>query len=311
MKIVAEARENKMIIPSINSSISFLILLLTMVGGSQISLAADATGVVGSNLPAVSSPALAQGTATNSAALGANPIAAPTTPSMVPTPTASQDSSPAPSLHDDSTNSPIGSGGSAKVDISTEKKTEKNLTKLEDKVNDGAKDVVKRLATAPADMTLDDLNAAKVAVAKIDALIEIEKHLADLDKIRADRNKDSSTSQVPQIAASAFQPPPVPTFQPPMNQIPTFDSKPIEMAVTPPVMFNSEPEITRISGINGNYVATISLPGGQTKTVHVGDKWADGSFVTSITATGMTVLQQAKKKQIDVKGVDKVYGRSL
>jgi type II secretory pathway component PulC len=69
-------------------------------------------------------------------------------------------------------------------------------------------------------------------------------------------------------------------------------------------------EILRIVGSNGHYAAVVKAEGGN-KTVYVGDKMPDGSTVASITPTKVEVKSNGVSHQLEVKGVENVYGSAL
>ena len=224
-------------------------------------------------------------------------------------------------MPDDMADPPMAADSSVPVSMNggdaNSKKTEKTLKSLENKVTDSAKDVVKRLGSTSANLTLEDLNYAHATVAKINALIDIEKSLADLDRVRNDRLKDAATQQpmIPQIPVTAFQPPPVSVIPQPVVQQPpvSFDNRANDVGVAKPKPVEKphvvEVDVDRIVGVNGSYMASVTV-GGDSKTVRVGDKLADGTVV-NITPKQVDVIQSGETKHYPIKGVSKVYGRSL
>jgi hypothetical protein len=231
-------------------------------------------------------------------------IAAPTMINQ-PTPTAA-----APASINLPTPDPLGPV-EARNTSTAQKKNEKTIGALEDKIADTAKEAISRMGASMNETTLDDLNAARMAMTKIDALIEIEKKLTDLEKIRQDRKKETinSSPPIPVMPASAFQPPSLP--------MPSAAPSPVKQALDnlPPVeaSFASGPrdiEVKRITGIDGHYTATLES-GGQTRTAVAGDKLPDGTLVTSISSRSVTLLQKSKTRELNIKGVDKVYGRTF
>lgn len=166
------------------------------------------------------------------------------------------------------------------------------LSAAENSIPDSVKDVLKRLDKPAEDVTLDDLNSARQAVAKVEILIELEKHLAELDKIRHEREKDTLA---PMIPASALQ-------------APSVASSPMQMPI--PMVLPRE-EVTQIAGGSGRYSATIKTGGEEGKTFHVGDHLPDGSFVMDIKPTEV-VLQEhnGSTRTLHVKNVDTVFGNS-
>ena len=89
-------------------------------------------------------------------------------------------------------------------------KSDKGFSAVQSKVPDSVKEVMKRLDNNNI-VTLDDLNSARQAVARIEALIDIEKHISELEKIRSDREDGGSTKSSKTLAsnipASALNPP--------------------------------------------------------------------------------------------------------
>jgi type IV pilus biogenesis protein PilP len=172
----------------------------------------------------------------------------------------------------------------------------KSLKEVENKASDAAKEVIRNFSSTSEGATLDDLNSAKMAVAKIDALIELEKHLAELEKIRNEREGHSTT--IAAIPASALAPPPMPVSKPAITE-----EKPAPRKVAATL------EVQQISGSVGNISAQL-LVNGQSKTVRVGDELPDGSLVTDITANGVTIRRDGVLHRLQMKSVDFVYGRT-
>lgn len=166
---------------------------------------------------------------------------------------------------------------------------------------DSVKDVIERLSSAEDFSTLEDLNSAREAIAKLDVLIDIEKRLADLSKLREDRGEVSSkpsTSVIP-MPASALMP---------MNVVPS--SAPMESSA--PVMVERKPaivdaptasiKIERIYGVGGDYSAMLKVDG-RTTSVKTGEKLSDGSIVRSISKTGVKLVKNKKERTIKVNDV--------
>ncbi len=173
----------------------------------------------------------------------------------------------------------------------------KGFANAEDKVSDSVKGVVKHLGTTE-NVTLDDLNSARQAVAKIEALIDIEKRLNELEKLRSEREGKSITGAVP---ASALAPMPLqPQFQPPASLLPMPAS-----AVQSPL---NNLEISRITGSGARYMAVLKMPDGENKTVEAGDHLPDGSSVVAVSSSGVEVEHNGTKRVIHVKNVGAVFG---
>ncbi len=171
---------------------------------------------------------------------------------------------------------------------------------MEDKVVENAKSVVKHLDVASDTMTLADLNRARQTVSRIDAMIDVEKRLNELEKIRSERH-GSHQALEGAIPASAL-------VMPPMSVSP---SKPVVLASheEEPVRHveTSRPEISRIYGAGGKYTAVLSFSGGDVKSVHVGDKLADGETVRAITSSFVEIGGKETSYTLRVKNVDVVY----
>jgi len=173
--------------------------------------------------------------------------------------------------------------------------SDKDIGAPSGKVPDAVKNVVKRLNNATEGTTLEDLNAAREAIAKLDVLIDIEKRLNDLSTIRKERDKDSF---VPALSASSLGlrnslPPPLPAA--------TASAAPY-VPPAPMVMPAANIEVHRVMGVAGRYMATIKIDGND-KIVREGDKLSDGSVVHSISAQGVTVVKDKTKRTYQVKDI--------
>ncbi len=170
-----------------------------------------------------------------------------------------------------------------------------NMGALENKVPDSVKEAVKHLdKSSTEEVTLDDLNTARQAVAKIEALIDIEKHLAELDKVRMERNKGGFAGAIP---ASALQPP---------SAMKSTDMGGGQQMMAAPA--ERVTEVLRIMGRNGTYSAVMKLADDKTKTVKPGDHLSDGSKIVSITSTEVNVMRGTMPQTLHVKNVETVFG---
>jgi len=189
--------------------------------------------------------------------------------------------------------------GASKTDLAEDGKTDPS------KVPDSVKKVVKSLNEATEDVTLDSLNSAREAVVKLDVLIDIEKRLNDLAKIRKDRaDKEDLANAMPSMAFQQpiSSPPSLISPPPAMNQ-PT-GVMPVGMAVS-----SGQVEVIRVLGASGRYSAQVKDFDGQTKLIHVGDKMSDGAVVNSISREGVTFTGHDKKsKTVQVKDIGTVFG---
>ena len=197
-----------------------------------------------------------------------------------------------------------------------EESDEKDMPPASPKVPDSVKKVVKKLNDATEDVTLDSLNSAREAVVKLDVLIDIEKRLTDLTKIRKEREEKeaevadaipTSALPVPSMMASPIQPAGVPG-QPASLIAPPPGSMGAPGAAGMMPMPIGQLEVVRVSGASGKYSAQIKDLDGQTKTVKVGDKLADGGTVDLISRDGVTFTStDHKKKTVQVKDINTVF----
>jgi type IV pilus biogenesis protein PilP len=160
----------------------------------------------------------------------------------------------------------------------------------ETKVPDSVREVVKHLTSSTEDITLDDLNAAREAVAKLDALIDIEKRLADLEKLRQERDRSPLIAAIPSSALSVSN-------RPPMSE-----------SSMPPMMLGSNFSVERVEGGGGHYTAFVKEPNGNTQAVRVGDHLADGSTVIAIMAEGIELEKGKATHLVMIKNIQTVFG---
>ena len=194
---------------------------------------------------------------------------------------------------------PMPGGAQMAIGLSDPKgEVPKGLTNFDSKPPSSVKDVVKRFDNATDDVTLDDLNTARQAIAKLDALIDIEKHLAELDKVRKDRVGKSATAAPLPIPASALMPtvPMAPTAPQPMAFIPR----------SPSSVF----DVLQIVGGAGTYAAIVKSSDGKTSTIHAGDHLSNNTMVHAIMPTGVEIIQGTTKRLVRIKDVGPVYGRN-
>lgn len=180
-------------------------------------------------------------------------------------------------------------------------KIAKDEEPAETKIPVSVKDVVKRLNSETANISLDDLNTAREQVAKLELLIDIEKRLKDLQTIRREREEKSLAAAIP---ASAFgMPRGFPTAGNANGGFVPTGAMPAPM----PVM--STLEVLQVAGTNGSYTATIKDMGA-TRTVRVGDKLPDGRTVRTITREGIGIEQGKGERFVRVKGAELVSAMS-
>lgn len=226
-------------------------------------------------------------------------------PSLPPPAVEAPVAAPAPALA-----APVASGSTASVpaittpSLSVDKKDDKKKEDLSSpKIPDSVKSVVKRLNSATEGVTLEDLNSAREAVAKLDILIDIEKRLNDLSKLREEREEKSMIAPIPAKAlglrgGASAPPQAMPVMDPSAQQsaaMPAFD------------LPQGNVEVVRIIGANGRYAAVVKVGDGKQTTVREGDKVADGSIVQSITNRTVTLVHNKKTRTINVKDIAVVY----
>jgi hypothetical protein len=183
--------------------------------------------------------------------------------------------------------------------------TKSAINKLESGIPDSVKEIVSHLDKTGSEVTLEDLNSARQAVAKIEALIDIEKHLAELEKIRQERDKVTAFSAT--IPSSALRPPQGMGMRPPSV------SGAYDPGVTrlPMQKIEQDVDLVRVVGKNGNYEATLKTPLDKMLPVKVGEKMADGTRIVSIGARSVVLERDGVRKTLHVKNIDTVFGNAL
>ena len=157
------------------------------------------------------------------------------------------------------------------------------LSSAENSVPDSVKSVIKHLDSSVEDVTIEDLNGARQAIAKVEVLIELEKKLGELQKARTDRDGRSGLAGA--IPASALN-----------------GGGQIGLDAMPATL-----DIVRIVGNTGHYKAMVRSMDGMAKTMEVGDRMSDGSTITAITSTGVTLNNGGTVRLVRIKNVDKVF----
>ncbi len=177
----------------------------------------------------------------------------------------------------------------------------KNVSTMEDEITLNAKKIIKKLDVAADATSLADLNSARQTVTRIEAMIELEKRLKELDKLRGERDGMSSAPAMlaGAIPSSALMPPPSAASGMPMG------SAPAPQIIKMPSNAG-RPEIAHIYGAGGRYTAVLKYSDGDTKSVRVGDKVSDGETVRFITSSSVDVGGKTPYT-LRVKNVDIVY----
>ena len=158
------------------------------------------------------------------------------------------------------------------------------------KIPSSVKSVVKRLGVSENEATLDDLNSAREAVAKLDLMIEIEKRLKELSNIKRDRSENGAANAMPRAVISPL----------PMAQL-----QPAAVA-PPPMPIAADIEVMRITGAEGHNVAMIKVNGSTTK-VQEGDHMSDGSIVRAVTNRSIALSRDGRERTYNVKNVGAIY----
>lgn len=239
-----------------------------------------------------------------------------------------------------STEAPSVSAPSIDAGVSLNDEGEETKGKAESKkeprkkgdIPDSVKGVIDRLNSTTDDVSLEDLNEAREAVVKLDVLIDIEKRLTDLSKIRQERAPKVPAALAAAIPASALgvpaenkasskhSPTPAPSenfFSSPGASSDAFLSSMEGMSPDQKVAFSSAMaqakgkaslDVLQIWGATGDYSAKIKEGSGKEKTYREGDKLSDGSKIVSISRNGVTLLMKNNKREtFRVKNVTKVF----
>ena len=178
----------------------------------------------------------------------------------------------------------------------------KSIMAMEDKALSSAKSAVKRLDTGSDATTLDDLNRARQTVTRIEAMIELEKRMKELEKLRGERNDMSAqsamSSLLPSNALMAALPASILT--------PSVTAPPIvveEKKVKRSVQNTDRPEVVRIYGAGGKYTAVLKYSGKDEKTVKIGEKINDDDTVQAITASRVQIGNGKTSYTVSVKNI--------
>ncbi|MDD3181272.1 MAG: hypothetical protein PHD48_00475 [Alphaproteobacteria bacterium] len=153
--------------------------------------------------------------------------------------------------------------------------------------------VVKNLSETTEQVTLENLNAAREAVIKLDVLIDIEKRLNDLAKLRKAREEDSMLIES-SLPRSALAPSPTDSQIPPLS---SYGASGTGSAHSFSGASSADVEVLRITGAASRFAAQIKDASGSDKLVHVGDKLSDGSKITAISAYGVSVIRSDKSRE--------------
>lgn len=176
----------------------------------------------------------------------------------------------------------------------------KSISQMEEKASSNARDVVKRLDSSPDSMTMEDLNSARQAVARLDAMIDVEKRLAELEKVRGAGGNSSSHSLAAAIPASALAP--MPSTSPAAAPAPAH-----VVEKEKPKSGIAGIEVSRIVGADGKYSAVLKMPGGEMKPVRPGDVITDHATVRWISSSTVLVEEYGETHTLRIKNVNAIF----
>ncbi|MDD4615681.1 MAG: hypothetical protein PHW76_00970 [Alphaproteobacteria bacterium] len=191
---------------------------------------------------------------------------------------------------------------------------EKSMAKIEDKLIESAKADVKKLDNVSDETTLSELNRVRQTISRIEAMIDVEKRLNELEKIRNDRNKNASTLAASGLSGSLAAAIPASALAMPRSGaagVPGGSSGADrgDNAARPQRVVSSprRPALQRIAGAAGKYMAIMKV-GEETKSLRIGDKVSDGEYVRSITSSSVEIGGKRSSYTLRVKNVDSVHG---
>lgn len=174
--------------------------------------------------------------------------------------------------------------------------------------------VADKLRGAKVDLSLEDMNQARAALARLDLLLELEQKMHDLQEARQKHSGTSGGADIsgylpPQVAAMGKRPPPPVPAVLTETEAPTPAPTPTKRSKPKPAP--SQYEVQRVMGINGSYSAVLkSVADIKTKTVKVGDVLSDGSEVAAISPTAVTLRDPdtGKTQAITIENVSALSG---
>lgn len=243
-------------------------------------------------VPVINSPAVAAPAPQTAAAVPPTPVPPPPTPALTPPPGVAADAANGKSL--------------VTLDSATGTATDKDVPPQVQAVAD-------KLRGAKVDLSLEDMNQARAALARLDLLLELEQKMHDLQEARQKHSSasgaDISGYLPPQVAAMGKRPPPPVPAVLTETEAPTPAPTPSKRSKPKPAP--SQYEVQRVMGINGSYSAVLkSVADIKTKTVKVGDVLSDGSEVAAISPTAVTLRDPdtGKTQAITIENVSALSG---
>lgn len=186
----------------------------------------------------------------------------------------------------------------------------KTFPPLEDKAVANAQNVIKHLDGSSEAVTLDELNTARQAVARLDAMIDLEKHLNELEKMRGERSASPARSMASLIPASALAPSPSSLSPASASTTPINVGENLNEVPLRPIKKERSAgrvEVVRIMGIGGNYAATLKMEDGTMRPCKTGDHLNDHSIVRFISASSVVLDENGETHTLHVRNVDAVF----
>lgn len=191
---------------------------------------------------------------------------------------------------------------------------DENRTGSGDKVPPQVTAVVEKLRGAKVDLSLEDMNQARAALARLDLLLELEQKMHDLQQARTKNDAGSMSADIsgmlPTQVAAMGRRGNMPVL--PVTPVAAADLAPVMKPVMKPTALPPQYEIQRINGINGEYSAVVrSRLDSKTSTVRVGDTLSDGTEVLAITPSSIKLRDpgEGKVSTVKIENVSNVSGR--
>lgn len=168
-------------------------------------------------------------------------------------------------------------------------------------------DIVTDLKRAEKNVTLEDVARAQDALARLDLLLDIEKKINEIEKVRDDRKSIGKSFSRDSVGSGGFGQIPASALSLPMGGGSPFrpstpsvsQPKPQAPAPAAPRASADGYTVEQITGSNGRYRAIISDSGGKKSTVSTGEKLS-GFTVSNISATGVTLTSGKDRKVLPV-----------
>lgn len=183
-----------------------------------------------------------------------------------------------------------------------------------DKVPPQVTAVVEKLRGAKVDLSLEDMNQARAALARLDLLLELEQKMHDLQQARTKNEAGSMSADIsgmlPTQVAAMGRRGNIPVL--PVTPVAAADLAPVMKPVMKPAALPPQYEIQRINGVNGEYSAVVrSRLDSKVSTVRVGDTLADGTEVLAITPSSIKLRDpgEGKVSTVKIENVSNVSGR--